>query len=212
MKEWKIIASIAGLTLILLVGVSFFLSRPTNQSVSKVDPQKLVLGATHVSGEEKALVTIVEFSDFQCPACREAAPVIEDLIRKYQGKIKFVYRHFPLTSIHKNAILVAVAAEAAAEQSKFWEYSDILFDQQDAWSQIWDPRELFLTYAKQVGVSDLAKFQTHIESQASRSRILSDMNLGNQIGVDATPTFFVNGEKTTAAGLQLAVEKVLSKP
>jgi len=195
-----------------LVGVSFLLSKPIENSSVKIDQQKLVFGAAHVLGNENAPVTVVEFSDFQCPACRSATVTLDGVLEKHEGEIKFIYRHFPLTSIHKNAMAASIASEAAGEQGKFWEYSKALFDKQDAWEKLGTPQDLFVNLAKEVGVTDLDKFKNEIGKQAKRDLILADMSLGNQLGVDATPTFFVNGEKVSTNGLKLAIEKILSKP
>jgi protein-disulfide isomerase len=212
MIKWKLIISIVVGTLAVIIGASFLLSKPIPNSSVKFDQQKLVFGAAHITGSENALVTIVEFSDFQCPACRTAAATLDGVLEKYKGEVKFIYRHFPLTSIHKNAMAASVASEAAGEQGKFWEYSKVLFDKQDAWEKLGNPQDLFINLAREVGVTDLDKFKNEIGKQARRDLILADMSLGNQLGVDATPTFFVNGDKVSTGGLTLAVEKILSKP
>ncbi len=212
MKDWKLIASVVGGTLAVLVGVSLFFSSPSSKKSSPLDIGALTANAVNAKGPESALVTVVEFSDLQCEACRASWPQVESLLLKYPDKIRFIYRHFPLTSIHQHAVISAAAAEAAASQGKFWEYADILFDQQDTWSQTRDPKELFASFAKQIEIPDLDKFQKDLENQTGKDRVLAELQLGNRFGVNATPTFFVNGEKVTAAGLQLAVEKVLSKP
>ena len=212
MKDWKLIASVVGGTLAVLVGVSLFFSSSNSKSNSPIDNSALIANAVNASGPENSPVTIVEFSDLQCQACRASWPQVEALLAKYPDKIRFIYRHFPLTSIHQHAVISAVAAEAAAAQGKFWGYAGILFDQQDTWSQTRDPKELFISFAKQIEIPDIDKFQKDLENQIGKDRVLAELQLGNKLAVNATPTFFVNGEKTTATGLQLAVEKVLSKP
>jgi protein-disulfide isomerase len=212
MKRWKLIISIVVGTLAILIVASSLLSKPIPNSAVKIDQQKLVFGAAHITGNENAPVTIVEFSDFQCPACRSATATLDGVLEKHEGEIKFIYRHFPLTSIHKNAMAASIASEAAGEQGKFWEYSKALFEKQDAWEKLGNPQDLFINLAREVGVTDLDKFKNEIGKQARRDLILADMSLGNQLGVDATPTFFVNGDKVSTGGLTLAVEKILSKP
>lgn len=201
-----------GGTVLIIIGASLFLSKPVNNSSAAIDSQKLVLGATHVLGEENAPVTVVEFSDFQCPACRLAALTLDELMVKHEGKIRFIYRHFPLTSIHKNALAASIASEAADSQGKFWEYSRVLFDNQNTWEQLGSPQDLFINLARESGVPDLDKFKSEISKQLKKDLILADMSFGNQLGINATPTFFVNGKKVSASGLKLAVEEVLSKP
>lgn len=212
MKRWKLIISIVVGILAILIVASSLLSKPIPNSAVKIDQQKLVFGAAHITGNENAPVTIVEFSDFQCPACRSATATLDGVLEKHEGEIKFIYRHFPLTSIHKNAMAASIASEAAGEQGKFWEYSKALFEKQDAWEKLGNPQDLFINLAREVGVTDLDKFKNEIGKQARRDLILADMSLGNQLGVDATPTFFVNGDKVSTGGLTLAVEKILSKP
>lgn len=212
MKDWKLIASVVGGTLAVLVGVSLFFSSPNVRPGPAVDISALTANAVNALGSEDAPVTVVEFSDLQCQACRSSWPQVKSLIDKYPDKIRFIYRHFPLTSIHQYATVAAVAAEAAAGQGKFWEYATLLFDQQDTWSQTRDPKELFVSFAKQIEIPDPDKFQKDLENQVGKDRVLAELQLGNKLGVNATPTFFVNGEKVTATGLNLAVEKILSKP
>ena len=212
MINWKLLALILGGTVLILIGVSFFLSKPIDNSSVKIDQKKLTFGAAHVLGEENAPVTIVEFSDFQCPACRLAVTTLDELMAKHEGKIRFIYRHFPLTSIHKNSLAASIASETAAEQGKFWEYSKALFDNQNAWEQLGNPQDLFVNLAREAGVTDLDKFKSEISRQSKKDLILNDMSLGNQLGINATPTFFVNGNKVSTTGLTLAVEKILSKP
>lgn len=212
MKDWKLIASVVGGTLAVLVGVSLFFSSPTSQQSAPPDNSSLTANAVNSRGPQDAPVTIVEFSDFQCQACRASWPQVESLLDKYPDKIRFVYRHFPLTSIHQYSVAAAIAAEAAAPQGKFWEYAAIIFDQQETWSQTRDPKELFVSFAKQIKIADTDKFQRDLENQVGKDRVLSELQLGNKLGVNATPTFFVNGEKVSSAGLNLAVEKILTKP
>lgn len=212
MINWKLLTLMLGGTVLILIGASLFLSKPVDNSSVKIDPQKLSFGAAHVLGEETAPVTVVEFSDFQCPACRSVALTLDGLLVKHEGKIKFIYRHFPLTSIHKNALAASIASEAADGQGKFWEYSKALFDNQNTWEQLGNPQDLFVNLAKEVGVADLDKFKSEISRQLKKDLILADMSFGNQLGINATPTFFVNGKKVSTGGLTLAVEKILSKP
>lgn len=210
MKEIKLVLQILGVTLILIVGVGLFFTKG-GKTNKLVDKSSLVLGAAHSRGGEEAKVTIVEFSDFECPACQVGNRLINSISNTYGAKVRLIYRHFPLTSIHKNSLAAAMATEAAGEQGKFWEYADILFERQDVWSQTVDLKELFVNYAKEINISDIEKFKQELIDQKYRETVLKDLDLGNKSGVDATPTFFVNGEKTDIGGLKLAVEKVILK-
>ncbi|MFZ2200130.1 MAG: thioredoxin domain-containing protein, partial [Microgenomates group bacterium] len=133
-----------------------------------------------IAGESKRAlgsggVTLVEFSDFQCPACLSVQAPLKDLLKKYDGKITFVYRYFPLTQIHKNAQMSAQAAEAAGLQGKFWEMHDKLFETQTEWEGITNPTETFIKYAETLGL-DIAKFRVELESQVVKDAIQVDVS------------------------------------
>jgi protein-disulfide isomerase len=140
-------------------------------------------------GPPDAKVTIVEFSDFQCPYCeiffKETYPLIRE---KYGNKVRFVYRNFPLTQIHPDANRAALAAECANEQGKFWEYHDMLFNNQKNLS-----RDALVQYASQVNVADSQKFAACLDSAKFQSKIQSDFDAGIGYSVSGTPTFFING-------------------
>ncbi len=155
---------------------------------------------TDIAGESRykmgmGVVKIVEFSDFQCPACLSVQAPLKDLLTKYEGKVEFVYRYFPLTQIHKNAQISAQAAEAAGMQDKFWQMHDKLFETQRDWEGIADPKETFITYAENIGL-DKAKFKTDLESQVVKDAIAKDVLAANQNKISGTPTFYVNGVQT----------------
>lgn len=140
-------------------------------------------------------VTIVEFSDFQCPACLAVQEPFNQILTKYEGKVTFVYRYFPLTSIHKNALPAAYAAEVAGLQGKFWQMHDKLFVTQSAWENLADPKETFAIYASELGL-DQAKFVGDLESQEVKDAVNVDVLAATRYGLTGTPTFFVNGIQT----------------
>lgn len=185
---------------------------------TEVTPEATQSGQTATDSgstqENQELVTIVEFSDFQCPACKASLPAVEQVKARYPGKVQIVYRHFPLDSIHPNARLAAIAAEAAAslDATKFWPMHDQLFAQQQVWSDITDRGELkdaFATYAVELGL-DRTQFLERMEDNSIAERVNQDVSAGTQLGVNATPTFYVNGVKTSAPQLLAAVESILS--
>lgn len=157
----------------------------------KVD---LTGGGDWVRGSSEAKVVVVEYSDFQCPACAAYEPVIDRMLEELGQDVALVYRHFPLTSIHPNAMLAAQAAEAAGRQGKFWEMHDKLFLQQTVWSEAQDPTDLFIEYAAGVGVNQ-DTFRVDLNSDEVKAAVAEDLNSGQQLGVQATPTFYVNGKK-----------------
>jgi protein-disulfide isomerase len=137
-------------------------------------------------GAREAPVTIVEFADFQCPACKAAAPRLNELVDKFAGQIKLVFKHYPLPS-HENAEKAARAAVAAQKQGKFWEMHGHMFQKQEAL----DKRSL-LAYAKELGL-DEKQFEADLESEVTADRVMQDRKLGDKLSLDSTPSVFING-------------------
>lgn len=140
-------------------------------------------------------VNVVMFSDFECPFCARAVPRLVELRQKYGDKIKLVFRDFPLESIHPHAMRAAEAAGCAFEQGKFWEYHDLMFQNQDKMNQ---GDKLHEAAAKQLGL-DMNKFVECVKSGRRQAEIRKDMEDGNKYGVNSTPTFFVNGKALRGA-------------
>lgn len=158
---------------------------------TEVKPIEGVAGEErHVKGEGP--VTIVEFSDLQCPACRSVQAPLKEILAKYEGKVRLVYRHFPLSTIHKNAFIAAYATEAADKQNKFWEMHDLLFERQPEWEELDDPREKFGEYANELGL-ELEQFRQELESQEVREAVNKDSLDATRFRLTGTPSFFVNG-------------------
>jgi protein-disulfide isomerase len=156
-------------------------------------------------GKPDAPVTIVEFTDFQCPSCAKTHPVIETLVQEYGDKVRFVVRDYPLSQ-HPNAFKAAEAAEAAREQNKYWEYVALLFHNQDALGV-----EKLKEYATQVGL-DRAKFDAALASGKFTEKVQRDLRDGDKAGVNSTPTVFINGKRArerTLEGLRAAIEAAL---
>lgn len=145
-------------------------------------------------GKEDAPVVLVEYSDFQCPACGLYYPLIEKLVTDFPDKLKFVYRHFPLSQIHPNAELASRAAESAGLQGKFFEMYAKIFENQQVWSNNRDAKSIFVTYAKDIGI-DVKKFTEDIDSDVVRESVEEDYDGGIDSGVNSTPTFFLKGKK-----------------
>ena len=143
-------------------------------------------------------MTLVEYSDFQCPACATYFPVLNQLAAEYASSTRIVYRHFPLEQ-HKNARLAAYAAEAAATQGKFFEMHDMLFAEQTKWSELADPAPVFTSYAQTLGLN-MEQFAADGASQALKDRVERDVASGKVYAVNATPTFYVNGRKIKNPG------------
>jgi protein-disulfide isomerase len=146
-------------------------------------------------GPKDAKVVIIEFSDFQCPFCSKAESTVKQILAEYEGKVRFVYRDYPL-SFHQFAQKAAEAAECADEQGKFWEYHDLLFDKQNEWSS--NGVLSFKQYAKDIGL-DSQKFDQCLDSGQMASEVKKDFSDGQSYGVNGTPAFFVNGEMISGA-------------
>ena len=156
----------------------------------------------HKFGSDDAKVKIVEFGDFQCPACAAAASEF----RKAQtdnADVQLIFRHFPLTSIHPNAVISSQAAEAAAKQNKFWEIYDLLYERQEQWSASDDPKTIFSGYAQELGLN-VDQFNNDIDSDEVKAAVKRDLDYALEIDLNQTPTFFINGVKVT--GVQTADE------
>lgn len=204
-REGLILGGIGLVTLLIVVGAAFLLSGPSTpnnvQSSGQVSDKTLLLGpsdARYDVGSSSAKVTVVEFGDFQCPACGAAHPIVKQILNDYKGKIYFVFRNFPLP-MHANAPLAAEAAYAANLQGKFWEMHDKLYESQDEWGEKSgsEAKSLIQGYAKDLGL-DMTKFNDDLDKNAGNAKIQKDQNDGYQLGVDSTPTFYINGAKYAA--------------
>jgi protein-disulfide isomerase len=213
-REAKVMIAI----LVLIVGgmVALFIygGGNTTTPAAKVDQTKLASATSHTLGTGS--VQLVEFGDLQCPACGAAEPWVEQIRRDYVGKVTFVFRNFPLTNLHPNAMNAAEAAEAAGAQGKYFEMHDKLYANQKEWSSLPDPTDKFVEYATAVGVADLTKFKSDLASKAYAGVIQKDATDGNDLGVNATPTFYINGSKPTTsiasyADLKAAVDAASKK-
>jgi len=191
-KETKIISGIG----ILLFALFAFLIYKTNTGSQVVADSNLLIGQiSHMTGTKDAKVNVVEFGDYQCPACAYANPIVRQLVEAYKDNpnANFVYRNFPLPQ-HSNAMISAEAAEAAGVQGKFWEMHDMLYEGQKEWSGNPKALEIFAGYAQKLGL-DVKAFTDAVSQEKFKDTILKDRSDGQALGINSTPTFFVNGEK-----------------
>lgn len=153
---------------------------------------ELVAADSPVIGSAEAPVTVVEFLDFECEACGAAFPIVKQMLSEYEGRVRYVVRDFPG---HNNSVLAASAAYAAGEQGKYWEMYDLLFERQTEWGERQESQlPLFVEFAEELDL-DAATFQSDLESGQYLDRLRRDFEQGRALGVDATPTFFINGDK-----------------
>lgn len=141
-------------------------------------------------GPARARVVITEYSDFQCPKCGQAVPIINNLLATYPNDVRLVFHHSPLKQ-HKWAVLAAQAAESAGLQNKFWEYAEHLFSKQTEWSSVEDPKSFFTAYAKEVGL-DVDLFSNDLESPLVVEKVRKEKEQADALEIPATPTFFIN--------------------
>jgi protein-disulfide isomerase len=158
-----------------------------------------------VRGSADAAVTLVEFSDFHCPFCKQVQPTLTQILERYPGKVKLVYRDFPIDGLHPEARRAAEAARCARDQGKFWEYHDLLF----AGPASAAPEEL-KRYAGQVGL-DLTVFGPCLSAGVHRAAVQRDLDEGTRLGVTGTPGFFVNGRPLSGAQPLEAFARVIEE-
>lgn len=193
-KEAKIligiaIAVVAGGVLLAI----YFNPRPTEPG-APVDSQSLIRDTSHQTKQSSAKVNLVEFGDYQCPGCGAAHPILKQIVEQYKDNdnVNFVFRNFPLESIHPNAHIAAEAAEAAGKQGKFWEMHDLLYEKQADWSTLDDPSAVFADYASTLGIN-VDQFKTSVSQRLFADLIKADLDDGTALGVKGTPTFYING-------------------
>lgn len=199
---------------VLILGGLIAWARITNPPIdlSGFDNNSVIVAAEqngnigdHFKGSDAKKVILVEYGDFQCPSCGGAHPNVNELMETYKDDVTFVFRNFPLTSIHPNARAASAVAEAAGLQGKYWEMHDMLYEGQGDWSNLDATKrtDLFNQYASTLEL-DLNKFKEDLTSKSVSQKINFDMALGKSVGTSATPTFFLNGEKlddTTSSGI-----------
>lgn len=164
-----------------------------NSTVAQGTLSKPVTAADWTKGATTSKAVLVEYSDFQCPACASYEPLVKTMLATFPNDLTFVYRHFPLITIHRNADYAAGAAEAAGIQGKFWEMHDLLFEKQSEWDNKENALSIFAEYAVSLGL-DKEKFESDTISIQTRQKINDAYRSGTQSGVKGTPTFFLNGK------------------
>ncbi len=198
-NPWIVICVIA----VVLFGGSIWYG----SQASKANNEGVVV-TSHIKGNPDATVKLVEFSDLQCPACASFQPVVKDLVEQYGEKLSFEYKHFPLP-MHPYAIQAAVAAEAAGQQGKFFEFHDKVFENQKTWSNSATPNVFFMQYAEELGL-DMQKFKKHMNSSVLKDQVEAQFNEGQEAGVSGTPSFFLNGEKMTFTTFEEFITQITS--
>jgi protein-disulfide isomerase len=198
-KAWIIFAVVC----IVVLGGLVYLSGKNKVDVSSVDTNKIQAAseqsgniADHVFGKKDSKVVIIEYGDYQCPGCGAAYPNLKQVTEKYKGQIAFIFRNFPLASLHPNARAAAAAAEAAGLQGKYWEMHNNLYAGQDEWKDLDTSKrgDFFVNYASTLGLNT-DKFKTDMASAQVNQKISYDQAIGKKVGVNATPSIYLNGKE-----------------
>lgn len=176
---------------VILAGIYFFNSVSSVGTAKEPAPVSL---DDHIRGGTQAKVVLVEYGDFQCPACGAYEPMVQALLKNHTADVQFVFRHFPLSQVHKNALTAAKIAEVASIQGKFWEMHDAIYAHQKDWSDSLNAKEILMGYAKEIGL-DTVKMNVDLANPTIEEKIFAQAKEGTKIGVQGTPTFFVNGMK-----------------
>jgi len=160
-------------------------------------------------------VTVEEYGDYQCPPCGVLYPELKKIEAEYGNRIDFVFRNFPLTRNHKNALAAAQAAEAARLQDRFWQMHDLIYDHQNVWKDQEDPRPTFTRYARDLGL-DLKRFARDLDGPEVQQRIAEDKQRADSLGIEGTPTVLVEGrqlkpEVTTPEGIRKGIDLMLAR-
>ncbi len=190
-QQAKLISAIIASTVLIFGGLTYLLMRAPSDSPT---PNGTIVfdDADAISvGKADAAVVVRMYSDFQCPACRSVEPVVKAIRTEFADRVRFIWKDFPLMQIHKNARNAANAARCANAQGKFWEYHDRLFDTQDAWSSLGDPKDRFVQFARETGLNE-GDFTTCYNRSQFDGDVMDDVDEGEKNGVDSTPTFYVN--------------------
>lgn len=213
-NDTKVLLSVVVLTVVLLVGGIFFLSRSSGNSSNSTSDKIVSIDYTKGQkiGSDSAKVKLVEFADLQCPACANTYPLVKSILDAKLENFQYIFRHFPLAQ-HKNAEEAANFAEFASESGKFWEVEERLFNSQTEWEDLSDPSEYFSKVASELGL-DPAQAREAIKSASYKDKINADLNEGISIGVNSTPTFYLNGRKVdqnSIGNLKSLIEEELKR-
>lgn len=189
----KIILGVTIATIVILFGGIYFLSKGSTNSPSvKIDQNLLIKPNSHKISSDSAKLSIVEFGDYQCPACGAAHPVVKRVLSDYKDKVNFVFRNFAF--LGQESTWAAEAAECSAEQGKFWEYHDYLYEHQSGENKGAFSKDHLKDFAKFLGLKT-DQFNSCLDSDKYSNVVSSDLSDGQKAGVNSTPTFFINGQK-----------------
>jgi protein-disulfide isomerase len=194
-------------------GYNAAITIPTNpQQISA--PPAFDPTSDHYMGNPGAKNVFIEYGDMECPYCAEYSPMLSQVSTKFPDTV-FVFRYFPLVQIHPNTVEAALAVEAAGAQGKFWEMHDLMFQNQSDWESLSDPLSTFTQYAQQVGVANIAQFNSDVTTKKYLATIQKDSDESYELNLQGTPSYFINGHQLQLAqdinSLQQEAQQYLNK-
>lgn len=200
------------------VGTALFLLHRNGRNSPSTSPapfpnlngKPVIISEGWAKGDLSAKTVLVEFGDFQCPSCSGARLKVSGVLAKYGKGLKVVFKQYPMDGIHRNAMLAALAAEAAGRQFKFWEMHDLLFSRQREWSDIPDVMTFFLKYAADLQM-DVERFRMDMLDNDLRNKIFRDMLEGQVAQVRSVPTFFLNGSLLQSVKSDTEFEEIIAQ-
>ena len=213
MQKYRPILIIAIVLAVTIVGLVFLLrARPNGEFVATNMQSGTEAKSTPPEG---VVVTLEEFGDYQCPPCGELHPSLKKMKQEFGPNLNFVFRNLPLTTIHKNALAAAQAAEAARMQSRFWEMHDLLYENQDLWKDDINPKSIFWKFAADLGL-DTGRFMADMEDKQVNLRIEADRAAAAELGIEGTPTVLIDGrqlrpEVTNPDGIRKGIEFTMNR-
>jgi len=219
--KWIAITVISAIFLLLFVGIIIVAKQKNKPQTASGNAQFANNGhakmltkegkdATNSANPAQKVVTMIEYGDLQCPACKTYHPVVTELLKAFPEQLKLVFKNYPLTQVHPNAMAAAVAAEAASKQGKFFEFVDIAYEKQEEWAGLPDPQSKFEQYAKALGMN-VDQFRKD-QKDPEIAKLISDQNTeAIQNGVTGTPSFFVDGKKIENPANLEEFKKIISE-
>jgi formate-nitrite transporter family protein len=216
MRNYSPILIIVAVLVAALIGGAFLLkSDRTNDSLTTAPSSPSQVVEQDRKLPANAVVTLEEFGDYQCPPCGELHPTLKKLKQEFGPNLNFIFRNLPLTTIHKNALAAAQAAEAARMQNRFWEMHDLLYENQNLWKDDINPRAIFRKFASDIGL-DTARFVRDLDDKQVQLRIEADQDAAAGLGINGTPTILIDGrqlraEVTTPEGVRKGVDVMMAR-